>query len=247
MLSLVEEDRLIKRRSISGERVRFIHIRGSNPDVPVETEKVSLAEPDTQTALAIALGFVAPHSLLARNSLDDLERLWNARWFGGGYERYHSSAEPDQPGPWTFPTCFLLRAQHDARMFARSRRSLEWLNTVQGGRSGAWFEEIPIIRSQAPTAGILPWVSAEVAVFVVRHMLGVQFEDGQLLLRPALYPGSSHIEADLRFRHNRLKLEIPGAGPFKYAIVNGRNWPVDANGAIRLGRDFEGGHVQFHV
>ena len=247
VLSLVEDGRLIKRRSVSGERVRFIHIGGANPDVPVATEKVSLAEPDTQTALAIALGVVDPHSLLARNSLDDLEKLWNARWFGGGYERYHSSAEPDQPGPWTFPTCFLLRAQHDAGLFARSRRSLEWLNTVQGGRSGAWFEEIPIIRSQAPTAGILPWVSAEVTVFVVRHMLGVRFEDGQLLLRPTLYPGSSHTEADLRFRQNRLKLEIQGPGPFQHAVVNGRNVRADVSGSIRLGRDFEGGRVSFHA
>jgi len=89
-------------------------------------------------------------------------------------------------------------------------------------------------------------VSAEVTVFVVRHMLGVRFQDGQLLLRPSLYPGSAHTEADLRFRQNRLKLEISGPGPFQYAVVNGRSVPADASGTIRLGEDFEGGHVSFH-
>jgi hypothetical protein len=64
---------------------------------------------------------------------------------------------------------------------------------------------------------------------------------------PLLYPGSSPVEADLRFRQGRLKLEIPGAGPFRYALVNGRNVPIDANGAIRLGREFEGGRISFHA
>jgi len=61
-----------------------------------------------------------------------------------------------------------------------------------------------------------------------------------------LYPGSSHTEADLRFRQNRLKLEIQGPGPFQHAVVNGRNVRADVSGSIRLGRDFEGGRVSFH-
>ncbi|MEI6675443.1 MAG: hypothetical protein WCO57_09725 [Verrucomicrobiota bacterium] len=60
--------------------------------------------------------------------------LRDGRWFGGGFERYHSSGQCDQPGPWSFATCFILRAQHEAGDFAHSRRTLEWLNTVQGGR-----------------------------------------------------------------------------------------------------------------
>lgn len=245
--ALVEDGHLIKRRSLSGERVLVVHETGAYPDVPAKTERVSIVDPDTQSALAIAIGVIDPRSALAHNSLDELEKLWNGRWFGGGYDRYHSSSETDQPGPWTFATCFLLRAQHDAGLFQRSRRSLEWLNTVQGGRAGAWFEEIPIIRSQAPTSGILPWTSAEVAVFVSRHLLGARFEEGELLLRPNLFPGSPEIKADLRFRKGRLKLEIPGPGPFQYAIVNGQRVPADPDGAIRLGKDFEGGSVSLHV
>lgn len=41
-----------------------------------------------------------------------------------------SSGEPDQPGPWPVATCFILRAQHDAKLDDRSRRTLEWLNTI---------------------------------------------------------------------------------------------------------------------
>ena len=137
--ALVEQGRLIKRRSVTGNWERFIRFPASADDVPMNTEQVHLAEPDSSMALPIALGIVDPRSALALNTLDELEKLWNARWFGGGYERYHSSGQVDQPGPWTFATCFILRAQHDAGLLDRSRRTLEWLNTVQGGRTGAWF------------------------------------------------------------------------------------------------------------
>jgi hypothetical protein len=54
-----------------------------------------------------------------------------------------------------------------------------------GGRTGAWFEAIPLVRSQAPTAGILPWTSGEVSLFIVRRLLGVRFEGNQIILKPA--------------------------------------------------------------
>jgi hypothetical protein len=245
--ALVENGRLIKRRSVTSEHVKTIHFPASAPDVPLKTEHLNLLEPDATMALPIALGLVEPSGPVARQTLDDLEGLWNARWFGGGYERYHSSGQCDQPGPWIFATCFILRAQHEAREFDRSRRTLEWLNTVQGGRTGAWFEEIPLVRSQAPTAGILPWNSGEISLFIVRHLLGVRFEGATLVLKPALYPGSPPVRADLRFRQGRLVLDIPGSGPFEDAVVNGVRLAPDANGAFRLQENFSGGTVVFHA
>ncbi len=244
--ALVEQGRLIKRRAVSGEWERFIRFPASANDVPMQTEQVHLVEPDATMALPIALGIVDPRSELARNTLDELEKLWNARWFGGGYERYHSSGQVDQPGPWSFASCFILRAQHEAALLDRSRRTLEWLNTVQGGRAGAWFEEIPLARSQAATAGILPWSSAEISLFIVRHVLGIRFEERAVAVRPALYAGSPPVRADLRFRAARLRLEIPAAGPFRFAVVNGRRIKTAKDGTVRLGADFEGGVVSFH-
>jgi hypothetical protein len=245
--ALVENGRLIKRRSVSGEWVRTLHVPAAAADVPMATESVHLAEPDATMALPIALGIVNPHSKLARNTLDELEQLWNARWFGGGYERYHSSGQCDQPGPWTFASCFILRAQHEAGLFDRSRRTLEWLNTAAGGRTGAWFEEIPLVRSQAPTAGLIPWTSGELSLFVVRHLLGVRFEDERLVLKPALYPGSPPLKADLRFRAGRLKLDIPGAGAIRSAEVNGRHFQPSRDGALILPAEFSGGTVVLHL
>lgn len=244
--SLVEDGRLIKRRSLKGDRVRTIRFPASAADVPLKTERVNLAEPDATMALPIAFGLVDPASALARDTLGELEKLWNARWFGGGYERYHSSGQCDQPGPWTFASCFILRAQHEAGQFGRSRRTLEWLNAMQGGRTGSWFEEIPLVRSQASTAGILPWTSGEISLFVVRHLLGVRFEEQTLVLKPALYPNSPPLRADLRFHGSRLKLDLPGAGPMVSAQVNGQPVTPDRNGAIRLPATFAGGTVVFH-
>jgi hypothetical protein len=244
---LVDGGRLIKRRSVTGEHVRIIHFGAAAPDVPLKTERTNLAEPDATLALPIAFGLVPARSELALRTLDELEHLRDARWFGGGYERYHSSGQCDQPGPWTFATCFILRAQHEAGLFDRSRRSLEWLDQCAGGRTGAWFEETPLIRSQAPTAGILPWTSGEISLFVVRHYLGVHFEGRQLVLRPAPYPGSPAIAADLRFRQGRLSLHIPGPGRAVSARVNGRRVAARKDGAIVLPTEFDGGEVTFKM
>ena len=245
--ALVENAHLLKRRDLTGEPVRFIHFPASGPDVPLQTERVNLAEPDATMALPIAYGLVPARSPLARHTLEQLEALRDGRWFDGGYERYHSSGQCDQPGPWTFASCFILRAQHEAGDFERSRRTLEWLNTVQGGRAGAWFEAIPLIRSQAPTSGILPWTSGEISLFIVRHLLGVRFEGDRIVLRPALYPGSPPVAADLRFRAGRLRLEIPDAGRIDYAQVDGHKIKPRHDGAIELPADFKGGRVVVHT
>jgi hypothetical protein len=244
--ALVENECLIKRRAVSGLPVRTIRIGGA-ADVPTKTERTNLANPDATMALPIAYGLVPPQSALARNTLNELEKLRDGRWSGGGYERYHSSGQCDQPGPWSFATCFILRAQHEAGDFDRSRRTLEWLNTVQGGRTGAWFEAIPLLRSQAPTSGILPWTSGEVSLFVVRHLLGVRFEGSAAIIKPALYPDSPPVTADLRFKRGRLQLEIPGGGSIAFAMVNGRQVEPRKDGAIVLPADFEGGSVVFRT
>ena len=242
--ALVAHGRLIKRRYLNGVVAdEFGPAKGYAPDTPLSTETRHRLLPDASEALPIALGVVAPHSTLAHRTLDALEELWNTRWADGGYDRYATSAQPDQPGPWPFATCFILRAQHDAGLFDRSRRSLEWLNSVQGGRAGAWFEEIPSIRSLNNSSGIVCWTSGEVALFIVRHYLGVRFEGDTPVIRPALYPGSPPVEADLRFRRGRLRLRIEGAGRVRSALVNGVRLRPDPDGALRLPPDFALGTV----
>jgi len=246
--ALVAEGRLIKRRDVTGEiALDPAGFPGFRPDVPLRTETHHRILPDATQALPIALGIVDPRSDLARKTLDEIEGLWNARWSDGGYDRYHTSGQPDQPGPWPFATCFILRAQHEAGLFDRSRRSLEWLNNVQGGRTGAWFEEIPSVRSLAKSCGIVPWTSGEIALFVVRHVLGVRFEGPALAIRPALYPGSPPVRADLRFRAARIRLSIEGAGAIASARVDGEERRPDADGVLRLPADYAGGDVHIRT
>jgi len=242
--ALVRDGRLIKRRNVTGAVADdTAGFPGFMPDVPEKTEHAHRLMPDASMALPIALGVVPARSELARRTLDDLDGLWNTRWSDGGYDRYHTSGQPDQPGPWPFATTFILRAEHDAGNFDRSRRALEWLNTCPGGRAGLWFEEIPSTRSQSPFSGLIPWTSGEVALFVVRHYLGLGFEHGALAIRPALYPGSPPAQADLRYRQGRLRLEISGSGTIKSARVNGRALKPGKDGVLRLPADFAGGTV----
>ena len=242
--ALARDGRLIKRRNVTGAVADdTAGFPGFFPDVPEKTEHAHRLMPDASMALPIALGIVPARSDLARRTLDDLEGLWNTRWSDGGHDRYHTSGQPDQPGPWPFATAFILRAEHDAGNFDRSRRALEWLNTCQGGRAGLWFEEIPSNRSQSPVSGLICWTSGEMALFVVRHYLGVSSEHGALAIRPALYPGSPPVQADLRYRQGRLRLEISGSGPIRTARVNGKKIKPGKDGILRLPPDFAGGTV----
>jgi hypothetical protein len=242
--ALVRDGRLIKRRNVTGAMADDTGgFPGFAPDVPLKTERAHRLMPDASMALPIALGVVPARSELARRTLADLERLWNTRWSDGGHDRYNTSGQPDQPGPWPFATAFILRAEHEAGNYERSRRALDWLNTCQGGRAGLWFEEIPSTRAQGPLCGLICWTSGEMALFVVRHYLGVNFEHGALAIRPALYPGSPPVQADLRFRQGRLRLEISGSGPVKFARVNGKKVKPEKDGILRLPADFAGGTV----
>ncbi len=247
--SLVDGGALIKRRNVDGTIADMIP--GPQPaykkDDPYTTEAFHRLNPDASYALPIALRVVDPRSELSRKTLDKLEEIWNARWTFGGYERYHSSSQQDQPGPWTFATASIARAQHDAGLHDRSRRSLEWLLQVQGGNAGAWFEEIPLIRSQMPTSGIVPWTSAEVVLFMVRHWLGLAFEGNDLVLRPNLFPQSSGCSADLRFRSSRIRLELDGPGAVGYAMINGRKFLPRKDGSIVVPREMMSGDIAIAV
>jgi hypothetical protein len=246
--ALVADGHLIKRRNVTGEVADLVANRlHGNPDVPFETEKNNRLNPDASVAVPIALGLVDPHSPLAQKTLDHIEAIWNQRWFGGGYERYNSSSQVDTPGPWPFATCFILRALHEAGRFDKSRRALEWLNSVQGGRTGFWFEEVPTVWSNTKYCGIIPWTSGELALFAVRHVLGVRFEGVRVVVKPALYPHSAAVSADLRFRQGRMKLRIEGSGKIKSADVAGKALAVRPDGSIMLPRDFASGVVTIHT
>jgi len=232
--ALVDRGALVKRRNVDGS-VAFL-IPGQpgdhKRDDPASTEAFHRLNPDASSVFPILLNVIDPRSTLAQKTLDQMEELWNARWEIGGYERYHSSSQQDQPGPWSCATGFIARAQHEAGMYNRSRRSLDWLLQIQGGNSGAWLEQIPVIRSQVPAAGILVWASAEVTIFAVRHWLGVAFEGSDLVIRPALFAGQGGCKANLRFRSTRIKIDVDDAGDTAYALVNGKRTLPRRDGSL---------------
>ena len=235
-LALVYNGAFIKRRNVTGEiaDITYGRQKAYMPDAPVETEFSHLLNPDATYALPVIFKLVDPKSDLAKKSLDKLESIWNSRWYGGGYERYHSSSQLDQPGPWTFGTAYIARAQHDAGLLERSRRSLQWLNDVQGGNAGAWFEEIPLTRSQIPTSGIVPWTSAEVTSFVMLHWLGMSVDGDYIIFKPNLYPGTSDILADIRFRSVRLNVSLLSEKGKILLKLNGKTYTPDKNRAYKI-------------
>jgi hypothetical protein len=229
--SLVEAGRFIKRRDTSGA-VQLDITPLPESRLPVEAPLFEpgrhFLNPDTSAALPIAWEFIDPGSRLARRTLASLEALWNQRWKGGGYGRYHVTSEPDSPGPWPFASLFVARAHFEARNDRKVRRVLEWLGRVTGSKAGSWFEFYgPRPVPPYPQVGVVPWVWAEMLFLFIHHMLGVRPLDKSLRLRPRLLAGLESMDASLRIRSGRLELSVRKArrGEKTGFRIDGRSHP----------------------
>jgi len=234
--SLVENGRLTKRRDARGpvqSLVRPLPGSGLPAGTPLFDKGRHFLDPDTSTALPIAWGFIDPSGPVARRTLERLEKLWDQRWTGGGYGRYHVSSEPDSPGPWPFASLFVARAHFEAGNDRKVRRVLEWLGRRPGSKAGSWFEFYgPRPVPPYPQVGVVPWVWAEMIFLVVHHMLGVRPGEERVRIRPRLLAGLPSMEASLRLRGGRLALSArPARGAERPAfIVGGRKFPYRKTG-----------------
>lgn len=220
---LVEDGHFIKRRTLDGEwqRTMIPPNRASMPaGTPIATEKTPSAEPDTSEVLPIKYGMIDPKSELAIKTLEWVEPLWNERWDIGGYERYNSSSEPEPPGPWPFPSMFVSEAYWETGNYEKGLRVIDWLAGINGGLSGGWFEYYP---KGHPTVGIVGWNWAEVAHFVVNHLLGVRPQLDELVITPRLGAGLDAVKSEVNVRGMKLDLNLTRSGEKSTAAVDGRS------------------------
>lgn len=248
--ALIDGGRFIKRRLVTGEVQRTFEPvdRTLFPAaMPLREEKVSYCEPDATMALPVALELVDPASELAQKTLDELEALWNQRWQGGGYGRYHVTSEPDSPGGWPFATMFIARANLEAGNHERVWRALNWLLDAPGGRAGSWLE----FYGERPTpplvpVGIVPWNWAELAIFFVHHLLGVRPEPTRLRIRPRLLSGLDWVRARLWVRNRQVHLTLLRTAGEERAWVNRAQVPF-LEGAVELAPPQEDLTVEIHL
>jgi hypothetical protein len=210
--SSIEAGTFIKRRGLDGRVQREIRPdpgSGLPRQAPLFGPGRHRLDPDTAAVLPIAWEFVDPAGRLAARTLAAMETLWNQRWRGGGYGRYHVTSEPDSPGPWPFASLFVARAALEAGDAARTRRVLDWLGRVPGSNAASWFEFYgPRPVPPYPQVGIIPWTWAETIFLVVHHLLGVRPGENFLGLQPKLIPGVERMAADLPLRGGRLELSV---------------------------------------
>ena len=232
---LVHGGVLVKRRKITGEvqeEVRPSPASGLPDGVPLFSPGRHFLNPDTSTVLPIAWEFIPPRSKLAARTLLQVEKLWNQRWTGGGYGRYHVSSEPDSPGPWPFPSLFIARAYLEAGEEAKVRRVLRWLGRAAGARAGTWFEFYgPRPVPPYPQVGIVPWNWVEMLILLLHHLVGVRPEWGGLRLRPRLLKGLAGYRASLRVRDVRVSLTVEKSGHRRAGFeVDGRRFSYAEEG-----------------
>ena len=244
--SLVENGRLIKRRDTRGAVQSEIKpLPGSllPAEAPLFAKGRHFLNPDTSAALPIAWEFIDPSGPVARRTLASLETLWNQRWAGGGYGRYHVTSEPDSPGPWPFASLFMARAHFEAGNDRKVRRVLDWLGRIPGSNAGTWFEFYgPRPVPPYPQVGVVPWVWAEMLFLFIHHMLGVRPAQKSLRLRPRLLKGLPSMDASLRLRGGRLDLSVRRAhsGENPGYRIDGTSRPFRKAGIeVRLPADSE--------
>ncbi len=212
VFSLVAGGRFVKRRGPDGRIERALHPEpgsGLPGQAPLFGPGRHFLDPDTSSVLPVVWSFVDPGGRLAARTLSSMEALWDQRWSGGGYGRYHVTSEPDSPGPWPFASLFVARAALETGRPEAARRVLDWLGRVPGARAASWFEFYgPRPVPPYPQVGIIPWTWAEMIALFVHHLLGVRPGEGLVSLQPRLLPGLDRMEADLPLRGGRLVLRV---------------------------------------
>jgi hypothetical protein len=228
--SLVDDGHFTKRRLANGEVQKTmtpVNRKSMPPGSPLREESVSYCDADTENVLPIVFEVIDPRSPVSINTLKFIERLWNQRWKTGGYGRYDASSEPDSPGAWPFATLFVARAYLEAGDHEKVWRILDWLQHVQGGKSGSWLEfygkrSVPPL----PPIGIVPWNWAELTIFFVHHLLGIRPTPTELVLRPRLLTGLDLMEARIPLRGTVLQMTVRRTAGAPAATVNGKPVPV---------------------
>ncbi|MCS7177580.1 MAG: hypothetical protein NZ960_08245 [Candidatus Kapabacteria bacterium] len=234
---LVANGCLIKRRRITGEVQWELHPQDHPAipqGVPLRTEERHWLNPDVSVTLPIIHRLIPPNSALAHRTMEAVEQLWNQRWEGGGYGRYHISSEPDSPGPWPLASLLVARAYAAQGRSNRVWRVLQWLASLPQARSGSWFEFYgPRPVPPCPQVGILLWNWSELLQLLVCDIAGVWVTDKGLHIGPWLPDGVEWVELECSWRGLRRCIRVQrGDVPAPKAKVDGVSLLQQENGVL---------------
>lgn len=234
---LIQDGHLIKRRTLDGKWQQYAippNRKNMPPGSPIATEERPSCDPDTCEVQPIVYGIVDPSSNLAHKTLEWVDSLWNQRWTFGGYSRYDVSSEPDPPAPWPVASLFLARAYAEARNSEKVWRIVNWLNSINGGKSGGFFERYgPGITPPAPPVGIVGWAWSEIVSLICENIMGVRPGLDKLVLRPNLIEGLNEMRGEFRIRGINTHVVLKRTSEPPFAIVNGK-MVVMQNGTLTM-------------
>jgi len=210
--TFVKDNILVKRLGLNGELQETITPteEAELPDgIPLVKEKIHYLNPDSATALPIAIGFIPPESPVSKATLENIEILWNQDWDTGGHGRYNFTSEADSSGAWPFASLFIARAYMETGDYDKVWRILRWMGTIPGNISGSWFEFTGNrIAPPYPQLGVIPWTWAEMMMLMITHILGIRAEENFFRFKPKILPGIKGIKANIPIRKIKLCINI---------------------------------------
>jgi hypothetical protein len=248
--AFIREGRLVKRLLANGEVQRTLEPprrEALTAGMPLREEAVSWCDPDAASVYPMLLGIVEARGAVARRTLEDMEMLWDQRWSGGGYGRYHVTGEPDSPGPWPFASLFIARAWLEAGDAGKAMRVLRWMQAAPGGRTGTWFEYYgPRPVPPLPPVAVIPWIWAEVVTLMVNHVFGVRPDPEGVTIRPLLVEGLRDALATLRIEGQAVRVRVRRGAGREGAWVDGQEveWK---SGALRCARPVKAMEVEVRM
>ncbi len=209
---MIDERGFIKRRNLDGsiqEDIFPVKESGLPVEVPLSQKIKHNLRPDTSCAIPIAIGFVPPDSDEVKNTLDQIEVLWNQDWDFGGHGRYNYTSEADSSGPWPFSSVIVARANMETGNYEDVIRTLYWLDSIPGSLSGSWFEFYGD-RISPPYAqiGITPWTWGEIIMLYIQHIAGIFPGEKNITIKPNLLPGMKELILSIPLRDIRLFIDI---------------------------------------
>jgi len=209
---LILKDGIIKRRNLDGtvqDNINPVNNSGIPGEVPLSQDINHFLMPDTSCAIPIAGRFVNAKTDAAKNTMLNIDKLWNQDWAIGGHGRYNYTSEADSSGPWPFSSVIVARANMEVNNYEDVIRTFNWLDNIPGSISGSWFE-VYCDRISPPYSqiGITPWTWGEIIMLTVQNIAGIYPEKDYIRIKPQLLPGMKFLKLSILVRKIRLFIDI---------------------------------------
>lgn len=184
-----------------------------------EDHKETKAEldPDVQTCVSWLWGLASPDDPVCKKTADEIWKLYDQDWSGGGLSRYNVFSDPDREtaGPWFLASLMMARAYALQQDWKRVGQIIDWADREFLGCG--WSERIsrchPSDDPDRYIHEILNWPAGEWLMLVFREGAGLYPTEQGLSIVPHLPKELSGLQIEnFKYRGHLYDIAYHGVG-----------------------------------